>query len=217
MEDAQTHERYAQYHEFMAQQHESQALQPGAYNCGPVDVEDQVTSGGRRITTWQPCFDIQEEASLRHRFLAEREHERARRDRATAGQLLHAEVTASAPLPERERDHSVFAHRREISEIVPHYEGGQLHGVWVIFGPVPGLTAAWVRQDIACQRARWELQGRNPALEAYDPTLVPDANVQVSTHGGRVEVLVRTPVVADAEIALARARGARVAPAPLEP
>lgn len=214
--DARAHERYAQYEEQIASEREVERFQPGEYNCGDTVLMDQIETGGRKLTLWQPCFDAAEESMMHHRYLASREREAARADRAGAHQLLQAEVAACESIPPREREHSVFAHRDEISEIVPHYEGAQLHGVWVIFKPVPGMTADWVRRDIACQQARWALQGRSPDFAPNDPTLVPDAQVQVADRAGHVEVLVTTPVTSDAEIALARV-GGRAAPAGTQP
>lgn len=205
--DARAHERYAEYEEGIASERETQRFQPGEYNCGDTVLMDQIQTGGRPLTLWTPCFDAAEESAMHHRFLASREREAARADRAGAHQLLRAEIAACQGISPREREHSVFAHRDEISEIVPHYEGAQLHGVWVIFKPVPGMTADWVRQDIACQRARWALQGEPADLAPNDPTLVPNAQVQVADRAGHVEVLISTPATADAEIALARAHG----------
>lgn len=205
--DARAHERYAEYEEGIAAERESQRFQPGEYNCGDTVLMDQIQSGGRPLTQWTPCFDAAEESMMHHQFLAAREREAARADRAGAQQLLKAEISACEGISPEEREHSVFAHRDAISEIVPHYEGAQLHGVWVIFKPVPGMTADWVRQDIACHRARWALQGEPADLTPNDPTLVPNAQVQVADRAGHVEVLISTPVTSDAEIALARAHG----------
>ena len=204
MLDAQEHERRAAAHEQAATEAEERSG-PAAYNCGDVDLNDQLTTGGRRITTWQPCFDIAEEAAMHHRDLAARERAAARYDYATAQQLVRAEGQACAPIPVNERDHSVFAHRKEIAEIIPHREAAELRGVWIVFKPTPGLTASWVRQDIACQRAQWAVRGYKPDGNAMDPTLVRGADVRVVDRAGHIEVLVTTPDTLSAEIALARA------------
>ena len=204
MLDAQAHEQRAAAHEQAATEAE-QRSGPAAYNCGDVDLNDQLTTGGRRITTWQPCFDIAEEAAMQHRFLAAKERAAARYDYQTARQLVRAEGQACAPIPVNERDHSVFAHRKEIAEIIPHRDATQLRGVWIVFKPTPGLTAAWVRQDIECQRAQWAVHGYKPDADPLDPTLVPGTDVRVVDRAGHVEVLVTAPDTNSAEVALARA------------
>jgi len=39
--------------------------------------------------------------------------------------------------------------------VIPHREAGQLRGVRIVFNPIGGMTADWLRRDIECQRARW--------------------------------------------------------------
>jgi hypothetical protein len=63
-------------------------------------------------------------------------------------------------------EHSPFAHRQEIAEIIPHRERGQIRGVRIVFKPVVGLSPAWMEQAIACHRARFERLGEPPTYLA---------------------------------------------------
>lgn len=157
------------------------------------------------MTTWQPCFDLSEEAAVEHREAAARERELAKRDRRTAAALVRAEVDACTGIPEAERAHSVFAHKSAIARIIPHREAGQVRGVWVELKPVHGLTADWVRRDIACQRARWAALGPS-RVSPDDPTLIPGAEVQVFDRGDHVDVLISTDNEEDGQLAVSRLR-----------
>jgi hypothetical protein len=79
-----------------------------------------------------------------------------------------------------------------------------------VFKPVPGLTAKWMQQDIACQRAQWAVAGKDPKFAPWDPTLVDGAQIDVRDNHGHVEVLVTTDSPEAAELAVARARGTLV-------
>ena len=212
----------AQEHDQRATQHERAAAAaeasrgPDSYSCGDTVLNDQLTTGGNRVTTWTPCFDLAEENAVEHREVAQRERKLADRDRATATALVRAEVAACGGIPAAEREHSVFAHRTAISRVIPHRESGLIRGVWIEFKRVPGLTADWIRRDISCQRARWAELGPRPTLASPDdPTLVPGASVQVFDRGDHVDVLVTTQTSADAQLAVARAEG-RLAPKPFQ-
>jgi hypothetical protein len=170
-------------------------------------LNDQLTTGGIRVTNWQPCFDLAEEAAVEHREAAAHERELARRDRRTATALVRAEVVACSGIPEAERSHSVFAHRSAISRVIPHREAGQIRGAWIELKHVPGMTADWIRNDIKCQRARWAVLGPTRQYTPDDPTLVPGAEVSVFDRGDHVDVLVTTETTVDGELALARAEG----------
>jgi hypothetical protein len=206
MADADQHEQRASEHDQLAVSADARRG-PTSFNCGDPVLNDQVTTGGLRVTTWQPCFDLAEEAAVGHRDAAQRERELARRDRRTAHALVSAELSACAGIPDSERAHSVFAHKTAISKVIPHREAGQLHGVWVEFKRVPGLSADWIRRDIDCQRARWAALGPHPTDSPEDPTLVPGAQVQVFDRGDHVDVLVTTDTTEAGEVALARAEG----------
>jgi hypothetical protein len=181
----------------------------GGLVCPDSVLNDQLTGGfGAPLTTFQPCFDVAEEAAEEHRAIAAEEAAAARHDRALAGQLVHAEVAACGGIATGERSHTVFAHRKAIADVIPDYSAGQLHGVWVVFRPIEGLSADWMRRDIACQRARWAVLGGKTENLPDDPTLIPDSQVHVFQRGDHVELLVTTATTADAELAFARAKDA---------
>lgn len=204
MEDAQEHDRRAARHEQAASRADL-ARGPTSYDCGDPVLNDQVTTGGLRVTTWQPCFDLAEEAAVEHREAAARERELAKRDRGTAAALVRAEVDACAGIPEAEREHSVFAHKTAIANVIPHREAGQVRGVWVEFKRLQGLTADWIRRDIDCQRARWAALGPTH-VSPDDPSLIPGAQVQVFDRGDHVDVLITTDNAQDGELAVSRLR-----------
>ncbi|MBS1118750.1 MAG: hypothetical protein H6Q90_978 [Deltaproteobacteria bacterium] len=177
---------------------------PAAYSCGDVVLNDQLTTGGQRLTSWMPCWDFSEEAQLRHRWRAQVERQAAAEERARATALARTERAACRGIPDRELTHSVFAHTQEIAEVIPHRDTGRIHGVRIVFKPVLGLTAGWVEQAIRCQQARFATLGR-PATP-NDPSLIEGAEVTVTEREGHVEVLVTSPSDVDAQIALDRAQ-----------
>lgn len=202
---ARSHDRAAAEHEEIARG--SQLAPPEeAFQCGDPVLNDQLTTGGLRVTTWQPCFNIAEESAAHQRYLAERERQAAARERDAAAALLRAEAAQCSGIPDREREHSVFAHTQEIADVIPHREAGELRGVWIVFKPVAGMTASWVRRDIACRRAHWAVLGKPTSESIADPSLVEDADVQVFDRHDHVEVLITTPGPDAAEVALERAR-----------
>lgn len=205
METAEQHSRRADAHRRLAGSPEL-TLDPTDYQCGDRDMSDQLTSGGQRMLPVVPCWDPVEEAAERHRIAAAREQHRARTERRAATSLVEAELAACRGISPEEVEHSPFAHHRAISEVIPHREAGAVRGVRIVFRPVPGLSAAWMEQAIACHRARFERLGEPATYLSDDPTLVPGATATVSAHRGHVEVLVVTPNDVAAHVALARAR-----------
>jgi hypothetical protein len=188
---------------------------PPEIGCPDQVLNDQLRAGfDVPLTTFLPCtyfwgeFMSQRRASNAHKGAAQA----ARSYRALAGRLVRAEVAACTGISDQDRAESVFGHREDIAHIIPHYEAGALRGVWVVFRPVQGLTADWVRRAIACQSARSAVLGGEVASQAIDPTLVPGTHVQVLQRRDHVEVLVTTPMPVDAELALARAETAAAQP-----
>ena len=118
--------------------------------------------------------------------------------------MVDREAAACARIPPGEREHSPFAHRAEIADVVPHRVDGVVRGVVVEFRAVPGLSAEWMRRDIACHQAHVAVVGHVPVGLADDPTLMPDALVHVAERGGRVIVTVteRSPVEGARALAL---------------
>jgi hypothetical protein len=180
-------------------------------DCGDPVLQDQVTTGGQRVATWQPCFDASDERAAEERIVI-------RTDLATGGddsvaapneRLAEVERVACIGVPVKERQHSPFSHRRSIDKVEPMRENGQLVGVRVVFKPVRGLTADWMRRDIDCHRARLAAADGDLVVMGMDddPTLLEQADIQVEERNGRVEVRITTLTPDQAEIALARARG----------
>jgi hypothetical protein len=166
------------------------------FACNDLVLFDQMTTGAAKVTTWWPCFDVWDEEQATTQ----------RVDVDSAQRVAEVEDAACAGIAVQERTHSPFAHRRSIEIVEPVREDNELVGVRVVFKPVRGLTADWMRSAIACQQARWAAITDADMLPPPDPTLVEGAEVNVIERGGRVEVFVTTPTSELAEIALSRAR-----------
>lgn len=179
--------------------------------CPDTVLNDQLTTGGRRVTTWQPCYDLGEPPARirRDRVIATYEEQRQGREYDFARTLPLDEQAACAGVPLRERDRSPFWNRQAIDKVEPVSEDGELVGVRVVFERRPGLTAESMRRHIECQRARWQSLGEASTWHPDDPTLVEDAHASVLERDGHVEVIVTTPSPEHAELALARARDQR--------
>jgi len=178
---------------------------PSGYQCGDVALSDQSTSGGVRLVQAVPCWNVDEEIAAHHRFEADREQVLADNERRAATQMVVDEVAACQGLSARELEHSPFAHRREIDQVIPRREAGVLRGVRIVWKPVLGLSADWMRQAIACHRARFERLGEPATYMADDPTLVARATVTVEEHRGHIEVLVESSDDISSRVALERA------------
>ena len=171
------------------------------YYCGDIVLNDQLTTGGSRITSWLPCWQIHEVASTQR----EGEPATPKPDRAQAAALARAELAHCRGIPASELDHSPFA-RAAFENIVPYRQRGVLHGVRIVFKPARGLTAASMKRAIACHRARYAALGNPATYLPEDPTLIEGAVAAVTQRGDRVEVLVRSDSEVIGTIALARAR-----------
>jgi hypothetical protein len=178
---------------------------PSGYQCGDVALSDQTTSGGERLVQAVPCWDTTEKSVAQHRWGAADEDRLADAERREAASLLEAERTACRGLRRRDLEHSPFAHRREIAEVVPHRAAGVLRGVRIVWKPVLGLTAGWMQQAIACHRARFERLGEPATYLPEDPTLVANATVTVEQRGDHIEVLIETRDATSSHVALGRA------------
>src|SRR2546430_15430558 len=81
------HMQAAAQHDARAVEHEREARiaaadsGPASYSCGDVVLNDQLTTGGQRITSWQPCWDLDEKSAQHQPALADRERPAARHDR----------------------------------------------------------------------------------------------------------------------------------------
>ncbi len=205
MEAADAHSDKAQQYGVLAPLPEPAGSTGDSYSCGDTVLADQATSGGERLVQSVPCWDSGEEVSAHRRYLAEHEQQLAQDERRTAANLVEAELAACRGLPVHEIEHSPFAHRKEIAEVIPHRETGTLRGVRIVFKPVPGLTADWMRQAITCHRARFERMGEPAIYLPEDPTLVARAITTVELHSGHIEVMIETGDDTSAQVALDRA------------
>jgi hypothetical protein len=205
MEAAEAHSERAEQYRQNTRLPDSQAAAPQTYQCGDTVMSDQLTSGGARIVQAVPCWDASEELAEHRRFLAERELRIAHAERRAATDLVEAELAACRGLSPQELEHSPFAHRREIADVIPHRVTGTLRGVRIVWKPVLGLTADWMRRAIACHRARFERLGEPPVYFPEDPTLVAPSTVTVAQRGDHLEVLIETPDGTAGQLALERA------------
>jgi hypothetical protein len=120
--------------------------------------------------------------------------------------MVEAELDACRGIAKRDLERSPFSHRREIAEVIPHREGTTVRGVRLVFKPVPGLTATWMTQAIACQRARFERMGEPAGYLPEDPSLVAKATTKVELRDGHIEVSIESRDDVNATVALARAQ-----------
>lgn len=183
--------------------------------CSDVILDDQSTTGGLPVTFgWFPCWNPSGEVA-EHRGYVGVTNEVPTQPAPTS-ELQDAVTDACEKVAPDERDLSPFARGREISQVLPiHDPSGEPKGVKVVFKPGRGMTAEGVRDDIACQRARWRAVDQDPRLAPHDPTLVEGAHVSVAERDGRVEVTVTTERPEQAELAAARAAGA-LTPRPVQ-
>ena len=76
----------------------------------------------------------------------------------------------------------------------------------VVFKPVPGLTAAYMRKAIACQQARFAFAGMPASFMPEDPTLLDNTKATVFERGGHLEVLITTESDVEGAVSFARAQ-----------
>jgi hypothetical protein len=206
MQAADQHSQRAEEHRQAGKLPDTGGAPSASYQCGDTVMSDQSTSGGERLVQAVPCWNPTEEHADRHQELAEREDQRARDERDVAASLLEAELAACRGLPARELERSPFARREAIASVTPHRDAGKVRGVRIVWKPVRGLTAASLRQSIACHRARFERLGQPATYLPDDPTLVAHATATVTQRGGHLEVTVEAPDDTSATVALERAR-----------
>jgi hypothetical protein len=209
MEQADRHDRLADAHRRAAGPPDT-PINPDDYQCGDIDLSDELTSAGKPVLPFSahtmPCWNPVEEYRQRQQLAADREHRRAQDERRAAASLIRAEMAACRGISPAEIEHSPFAHRKEIAEVIPHREGGEIRGVRIVWRPVIGLSPEWMEQAIACHHARFERLGEPASYLPDDPTLVSGAVTTVSLHRGHLEVLVETRDDVAAHVALGRAQ-----------
>ena len=203
--EAEQHERAALAHDQAAEEVVSSSS-IDSYQCGDTVLHEQSTSGTEPVTTWTPCWNLDEEAAIRHRESADAERRAAREDRAQAGALARAELQHCRGIPQHERTHSPFAHKRAVTEVITHREAGTVRGARIVFKRVPGLTGDYMRRAIACNQARFAVLG-NPAQYApADPTLVEGADVEVTETRQNIIVTIKVDDDVQAAVAAERAQ-----------
>ena len=205
MEAAEAHSERAEQYRQATRLPDTASANPQGYQCGDTVMSDQLTSGGQRVVQSTPCWDASEELAEHRRFVAGREQKLAQTERRTATRMVEVELAACRGLSPQELEHSPFAHRREIADVIPHRVTGTLRGVRIVWKPVLGLTADWMRRAIACHRARFERLGEPPVYFPEDPTLVAPSTVTVAQRGDHLEVLIETPDGTAGQVALERA------------
>jgi hypothetical protein len=206
MASADAHAERAERHREAAHLPDTVSAGAERYSCGnDGGLSDQATSGGERLLPTVPCWDVGEENAEHQRYLAARDERIARTERRAATAKVETEIAACRGLSERELEHSPFMHRKEIAAVIPHRETGTIRGVRIVFKPVPGLTAAWMRQAIACHRARFERLGQPATYLTDDPTLVARSEATVDLRNGHLEVLIVADDPTGARVALERA------------
>jgi hypothetical protein len=215
MESADAHAERAERHREASRLPDTVKNGSERYSCGnDGGLSDQATSGGERLLPTVPCWDVAEENAQHQRYLAAREEGIARTERREATAMVETEIAACRGLSAREIEHSPFAHKKEIAAVIPHRDAGTVRGVRIVFKPVPGLSESWMRQAIACHRARFERMGEPAGYLPDDPTLVAGAVATVDMRSGQLEVLIETSDPTSTRVALGRARdliGARTA------
>lgn len=176
--------------------------------CPDLDLNDQLTSGDRRVTNFQPCYTVGPPPATerREQIVASYEEQSRHRDYADGRTLSLDEHAACAGVPLIEGERAPLVDRRSIDKVEPLEESGRLMGVRVVFEPARGLTAESLRRDIECQRARWESLGESSTWRPDDPTLVSGAEWTVLDRAGHVELLVVASTPEQAAVALRRAR-----------
>ncbi len=191
---------------------------PTHASCGEFAVlTDQQVSGPEPLTDWSPCWspeggdaaveprlppDVAAEVALALEARAEERGDTARATPASPPSTAAATCDGLAP---RDIERSPFSHRREIVEVVPYREGGEVRGARIVFKAVHGLSADWMRHAIACHQARYKSFARIDPLLPGDPTLVEGTTATVSEHGDVIDVLVTADSAHGGRVALARA------------
>jgi hypothetical protein len=187
--EAERHEAEAKHLEAEAGRNES-AGHASDYRCGDTVLFDQSTSGTERLTLRVPCWSAEVAGSDAQRRAAARAHEEAAHHRAAARNLEQTESKSCGTMAPDERDHSPFWHRSDILTVTRVDHGGHLQGATILFRRVPSLTTEWMKQAISCQQARAAALGWDPSYMSYDPSLHPDARVEVKDDRAGVRVTI---------------------------
>lgn len=176
-----------------------------AYVCGDQALADQATSGGERLGGRAPCWRGETNAVERDRAAAARLRADARAHRAQARALLRTSHAWCAGLPVAELDHTPFDHREDLQSVSAELEGDRIRGARIRFRPVPGLTAEWLRQTLACHQALAAAEGYDPHYLASCPAVIAGTTIDVIDDPDGLVVVIRGDDPAAALTAYGRA------------
>lgn len=208
---AQEHLSEAEQHEADARALETRAAEkeragtPTPYTCGDSALNELATSGGERLHVQTPCWAGERSAIERDRAAADRLRAEARDHRARARAMVTAQKRWCAGLPAAELEHTPFDHREDLASVRAELEGDRVRGARVRFRPVPGLTADWLRQTLACHQALAATSGYDPTQLSQSPVVVAGAQADVIDDPRGIEVVIRGVDSASALIVYGRA------------
>jgi hypothetical protein len=208
------HEQEARRHDQLAESYAQRAAratgEQGArrhpVECFDQPLEGVTYSGGEELDVPRPCWSSLVNPSKTLRGKAERHRIAAAEHRANAAALLDAERESCRGLGQDEIAQSPFAQRDDIGSVQPLREGQALRGVAIAFRRVPGLTAAWMRQSLACHAARAAVLGYPTTFMAFSPLALPDVAVGVAETADAIVVTLRSDRDEIAAAALGRAQ-----------
>lgn len=189
---------------------------PTPATCGDVARDELTTSGTERLHLLPPCWSGEVATVRRARQHAETLRADARRHRIQARELVLAQQRWCATLPEAELDHTPFDHREDLRGVTAELDGDRVRGARVRFKPVNGLSAAWLRQTLACHQALAAAEGYDATRHlATCPSAVEHAVTIVEETPAGLEVVIRSDDAAAALIIYGRAEA--LLGNPLEP
>lgn len=191
LSEAEQHDADADALEQRAQAEATVAAPAPAYVCGDQPLADQVTSGGERLGIRAPCWRGESNAVDRDRAAAARLRADARAHRAQARALLTTKQAWCAGLPAAELDHTPFDHHEDIVAVTAELDSDRVVGARIRFGPVPHLTADWMRQTLACHHALAAASGFEPTYLASCPAVVAGAEMTVIDDPSGLIVVIR--------------------------
>jgi hypothetical protein len=178
---------------------------PTPATCGDVALNELTTSGTERLHLLPPCWSGEVATVRRARQHADKLRTDARRHRIQARELVLAQQRWCASLPEAELDHTPFDHREDLRGVTAELEGDRLRGARIRFKPVRGLSAAWLRQTLACHQALAAAEGYASAHLAACPSAVAHAITNVEETPAGLEVVIRSDDAATALVIYGRA------------
>jgi hypothetical protein len=177
---------------------------PTQATCGDVALSELTTSGTERLNILPPCWAGEASAIRRDRAHAAQLRVEARRHRIQARELVLAQQRWCAGLPEAELDHTPFDHREDLRAVQAELDGDRLRGARILFKPVAGLTAEWMRKTLACHQALAAAVGE-PEHLAGCPSVIRGAQTVVTETPQGLEVAIRAVEPEVAQLIYARA------------